>query len=78
MIPGGVPYCIIGDYNINALIDPNVNGVPGFVYVGMPTQQSGGCLDYMYSNFGQIRCERIDEPGRYSDHSPVAYELRGI
>ena len=69
--------CLIGDFNINAMANRNtINQNMRFYDVGIKTQQSGGCLDYMYSpQTIPQQWMRLDEPGRYSDHSPVIYEL---
>lgn len=74
VIPAGMPYCIIGDFNIDARTNPNIQNDGCFHYVKMATQINGGCLDYMYSQL-QPKFERLAEPGRYSDHSPVEYDL---
>lgn len=73
-LPNNPPFCIIGDYNIDALTDQKIRKENKFYYIQEPTQQSDGCLDYMYAElFSPKKIERIDEPGKYSDHSPVSY-----
>lgn len=73
-LPGNPPFCIIGDYNIDALTEQNIREEKKFYYVQEATQISGGCLDYMYAEqWTPMKLNKIDEPGKYSDHSPVLY-----
>lgn len=73
-LPDNPPFFIIGDYNIDALTDQKIRNENKFYYIQEPTHQSGGCLDYMYAElFSPTKIERIDEPGKYSDHTPVSY-----
>lgn len=75
------PHIIIGDYNINALMNREIIAPKfNFYDVGSPTHYNltvpDSCLDYMYSS-NQLRCtiNKIGEPGYYSDHSPVQYVI---
>lgn len=73
-LPGNPPFCIIGDYNIDALTEQNIREEKKIYYVQEATQISGGCLDYLYAEqWTPMKLYKIDEPGRYSDHSPVSY-----
>lgn len=69
------PYCIAGDFNINALDYPALNPRNHYYHPGCKTQIKGGCLDYMYCTQNAI-CERVlDVPGVFSDHSPVVFTI---
>lgn len=76
----GAPFCIIGDYNINSLNNRDRISLNNRFYdvgiYGQSTHTGNACLDYMYSpHMVPIAIVRLDKPGRYSDHSPVAYDM---
>lgn len=80
VMPAGVPYCIIGDYNINSFNNRGIISLNNHFYdVGIydqSTHTGNACLDYMYSpHMMPSAFLRLDQPGRYSDHSPVEYNM---
>lgn len=73
----GMYYFIIGDYNIDALKHTEIiNSNKNFYHIKDKTQKSGGCLDYIYSPHKEPKAFRkLCDPGCYSDHSPIEYEI---